>query len=303
MSHSAGGAPTPPWVVLGATVVIAWAVGGVTGFVFGDRRGQALHLAEHQAELEAERQRVLAAEQQRDELAGRQKDLEGKLADATGERKDLEESVKDVAARVISARDAEAQAKAAVAKLEARVREAERAEEKKREKERDADKAREIRGKANQVVLSMNNFLPLKLAEALKVQADRLGCPVENLFAFAKAAGYCDPKLDGTRRLPVPDLLRETERNQVIIAARYGMAEQLLAWQMFDPELKFLIIPDERDELIIQRCKSQFECAIDVLEYADGKKLFAGLPYEADPAVGLKKLKARYAELKQGPLK
>jgi hypothetical protein len=288
---------------LGATVILSWAVGGVTGFVFGDRRGQALHLAEHQAELEAESQRVLAAEQQRDELAGRQKDLEGKLADAVEERKALEASVREVVSNAVSARDAEAQAKTAVAKLEARVRESERAEEKKREKERGADKAREIRGKANEVVLSTNNLLPLRLAEALKVQADRLGSPVENLFAFAKAAGYCDPKLDGTRRVPVPDLLRETERNQVIIATKYGMAEQLLAWKLFDPELKFLIGPDERDELIIQRCKTQFDCAIDALEYADGKKLFAGLPYEADPAVELRKLKARYAELKQGPLK
>jgi hypothetical protein len=163
----------------------------------------------------------------------------------------------------------------------------------------------EIHAKVNELIEESNKLMSPKLAEAMERLASKLGVPASaGHYAYIKAAGFCDKNLDGTKPVPVPDLLMQSEKDQLLICGKYACAERVIAWMKFDPELKFFFVDrTPRNPLDKVLFRTQLECAIDVLEYAKGQKVFAGIPYEIDPAANLAKLKSRYSELIAGPLK
>ena len=124
-----------------------------------------------------------------------------------------------------------------------------------------------------------------------KLAVDR-GVPEELFRAYLKAGGFFDPKFDGAQQAVVPDIFSLTEKDRVLVAGKYMLAETALAWRAVDPKFEYFLSPKERDPFFIKLRRAQLESAIEALELAKNREIFAGLEYAAGGPEVVDELKA-----------
>ena len=176
--------------------------------------------------------------------------------------------------------------------------------------EGDDVKRKEIRNKVNKVIEESSTLIPAATTPIIDSLCNTLGTEESKeavrkyLNAYFKASGICRNVAADTEGLMVPVIFDLDEKNQLFLVTKYGLAEQVLAWGLYDPEYKYFVEPIVRTDPVAKEITRQyFKHTITVLESSKGGKLFAGTPYAADVNVTLKQLKKRYGVLSKGPLK
>lgn len=155
-------------------------------------------------------------------------------------------------------------------------------------------KASAINIKANALIEKANKIIPPKVADNLKELAEARGLSENLLQAFLKAGGFFDPKFDGTQSSVVPDIAKLSEKDRVLIASKYMLAEKVLAWRKVDPKFDYFFSSMEKENhaVYIKLLRTQLESAIESLEYAKKRPVFAGLEYAAGGPEVVDELKA-----------
>lgn len=153
-------------------------------------------------------------------------------------------------------------------------------------------KEADTRKKANALIEKGNKIIPAKVADNLKKLAEAQGMSEELFRAFLKAGGFFDPKFDGTQPSVVPDITKLSEKDRVLVAGKYMLAEHALAWRAVDPKFEYFLSQKERDPVFIKLRRTQLESVIEALEYAKKRQVFAGLEYAAGGPDVVDELKA-----------
>lgn len=157
-----------------------------------------------------------------------------------------------------------------------------------------------IRELVNQSLQESSRQLPPDKRELSEALASMQSVENETAFSYIKAMGAVDPNFDGSKRSPVGDIdVNAKETNLILL--KYYFAEYVLAWLEEDKALEHFVDPgNSTDEVELLLRKRMLEAAIEAIEVANGKPLFAGLPYETKPTTKkaltniLKRLSSRY---------
>lgn len=125
--------------------------------------------------------------------------------------------------------------------------------------------------------------LPRDKVDMLTTYASENSVNPDLLLCWGRAAGFADPRFNPELQLPVNVFTELKDEELFKFLMKYEFSEIVFAWLQSDKDLSVFVDPTLADELYLTFRRTMLLSALQVLEVAEGKPLFAGLPYATKP--------------------